>query len=58
MREVIVPGDVPWRHLWTGADYAPGSHPIAAPIGQPPVFYRPESAFATLFADLPKALAL
>lgn len=56
MREVIVPGDTPWRHLWTGADFAPGSHSVGAPIGQPPVFYRPESAFAPLFADLPGAL--
>ncbi len=57
MREVIVPGDMPWRHLWTGADFAPGSHAVNAPIGQPPVFYRPDRPFAALFADLPKALA-
>jgi alpha-glucosidase len=57
MREVIVPGDTPWRHLWTGADFAPGRHQVAAPIGQPPVFYRPESKFAALFADLSGALA-
>lgn len=57
MRELIVPGDMTWRHLWTGAEFAPGRHKVAAPIGQPPVFYRPESEFAVLFADLPKALA-
>ena len=57
MRKVILPGDAAWRHLWTGADFAPGSHAVPAPIGQPPVFYRPDSAYAALFADLPGALA-
>ena len=51
MRKVYVPGDG-WRHLWSGADIAPGWHEIAAPIGQPPVFYRPQSPFAGLFASL------
>ncbi len=56
-REVILPGDTPWRHVWSGADFAPGTHTIAAPLDRPPVFYRPESAFAALFAALPEALA-
>ena len=56
-REVVLPGEGPWRHCWTGEDYAPGHHTVAAPIGQPPVFYRPESNFADLFARLPEALA-
>ncbi len=51
-RAVILPGDAPWRHIWSGAEYAPGSHEVAAPIGQPPVFYRPDSAFAALFGGL------
>ena len=55
-REVILPGDAPWRHVWTGEDFAPGTHTIAAPFDQPPVFYRPDSAFAALFAALPQAL--
>jgi len=55
-REVILPGDGLWRHVWTGTDYAPGTHSIPAPIGQPPVFYRAESAFAALFAALPAAM--
>ena len=55
-RQVTLPGHAPWRHCWTGADYAAGTHTIAAPIGQPPVFYRPDSAFAPLFAGLAKAL--
>ncbi len=55
-REVILPGDAHWRHVWTGADFAPGTHAIAAQIGQPPVFYRPGSLYAELFAALPEAL--
>ncbi|WP_086607116.1 alpha-glucosidase [Erythrobacter donghaensis] len=51
MRKVYLP-DGDWRHLWSGADYAPGWHDVSAPIGQPPVFYRPESAFASLFAGV------
>lgn len=55
-REVILPGGEPWRHAWTGVDFAPGRHRIPAPIGQPPVFYRPGSAFAPLFAGLTEVL--
>lgn len=52
MRDVILPGDAPWRHCWTGQDFAPGTHSVQAAIGHPPVFYRPDSAFASLFAGL------
>ncbi len=51
-RQVILPGEGVWRHCWTGEDFAPGAHTISAPIGQPPVFYRPGSDFALLFAGL------
>ena len=51
-RTVVLPGRTAWRHCWTGTDFAPGRHEIAAPLGQPPVFYRPDSAFAPLFAGL------
>ncbi|WP_394657732.1 alpha-glucosidase [uncultured Novosphingobium sp.] len=51
-RNVILPGDAPWRHLWSGEDYAPGTHFVNAPYGRPPVFYRPDSPFALLFASL------
>lgn len=53
-RLVIVPGSAPWRHLWTGKDYQPGTHFVDSPYGQPPVFYRPDSQFAPLFASLEK----
>ncbi|AIT81937.1 alpha-glucosidase [Novosphingobium pentaromativorans] len=51
-RRVILPGSGVWRHCWTGKVYAPGVAEVPAPIGQPPVFYRPDSAFAQLFAGL------
>lgn len=56
-REVILPGDEPWRHVWSGADFPPGSHRVEAPFDAPPAFYRPSSLFAPLFAALPEALA-
>ena len=53
-RRVYLPGDkgTIWRHVWSGQDWTPGWHEIAAPIGEPPVLYRPESRFADLFASL------
>lgn len=51
-RRVYLPGKGTWRHVWSGADYAPGWHLVPAPIGAPPVFYRPESAFAELFRGI------
>lgn len=56
-RDVVLPGTQPWRHVWSGEDFAPGTHTIAAPLDRPPVFYRPDSAFAALFSDLPAVLA-
>ena len=41
-----------WRHLWTGISFRGGWIDIAAPLGQPPVFYRSGSAFEELFASL------
>ena len=55
-RALILPGQGLWRHCWSGADFAAGPHKVAAPIGEPPVFYRPDSAFAPLFASLREAL--
>jgi alpha-glucosidase len=51
MRKVYLPQGT-WRHLWSGTDFGPGWHDVEAPIGQPPVFYRPASAFAPLFAGV------
>jgi alpha-glucosidase len=51
MRRVYLPQGE-WRHVWSGEPYAPGWHEVAAPVGHPPVFYRPESAFAALFEEI------
>jgi alpha-glucosidase len=51
-RQVVLPGEGVWRHCWSGEDFTPGEHKVSAAIGQPPVFYRPDSAFAGLFAGL------
>jgi alpha-glucosidase len=50
-RRVYLP-EGEWRYLWSGQDYAPGWHDVPAPLGQPPVFYRPKSPFAALFGSL------
>jgi alpha-glucosidase len=55
MRKVYLPGEG-WRHMWSGQDYGPGWHDVPAPIGTPPVFYRPDSAFAALFAQIAQGL--
>jgi alpha-glucosidase len=52
-RTVILPGQEDWVHVWSGTAYPPGRREIAAPIGEPPVFYRTSSAFAALFQSLP-----
>ncbi|WP_127956653.1 alpha-glucosidase [Serratia microhaemolytica] len=42
-----------WINLWTGEAHSGGGEvTVAAPIGQPPVFYRASSEWATLFASL------
>ena len=51
-RLVSLPGEAEGIHAFTGQSYDPGTHEIAAPTGQPPVFYRPDSTFAPLFAGL------
>ncbi|AUX70871.1 alpha-glucosidase [Porphyrobacter sp. HT-58-2] len=51
MRKVYLPEGA-WRHVWSGQDFASGWHNVPAPIGEPPVFYRPDSAFADLFAGV------
>jgi alpha-glucosidase len=56
-RRVVLPGEGSWRHVWSGVDYACGTHDIAAPIGHPPVFYRTDSAFAGLFAAMQEIMA-
>jgi sulfoquinovosidase len=49
LRNVVLPGEETWRHLWSGEDLSPGQHTVGAPLGKPPVFFRSDSAFAELF---------
>ncbi len=56
VRAVILPGNGAWRDVWSGSDYAAGTHRVPAPLGQPPLFYRADSRFAALFAALPGVL--
>lgn len=55
-RPVVIP-DGDWVHLWSGEAFGKGTHEIAAPNGQPPVFTRADSAHADLFASIRKAFA-
>jgi alpha-glucosidase len=52
-RRVYPPAGATWIHLWSGARIEGGSAmEIAAPLGQPPVFFREGSAHAMLFVTL------
>ncbi len=42
-----------WIHLWSGTHHEGGQHlTLAAPLGEPPVFYRADSPHAPLFASI------
>ena len=48
-----LPAGADWVHLWSGERFAGGGQvEVAAPIGQPPVFWCADSAHAPLFAAL------
>lgn len=52
-RRVYLPAGAIWIHLWSGARIEGGrATEIAAPLGQPPVFFRAGSAHAALFDTL------
>jgi alpha-glucosidase len=55
-RPVVIP-DGDWVHLWSGKTYGKGTHDIAAPNGQPPVFTRIDSKYADLFAAIRTAFS-
>ena len=49
-RSVCLPaGD--WIHLWSGQPFS-GDVAVSAPLGYPPVFYRKESRFTSLFEEI------
>lgn len=49
--KVYLPDDR-WGFLWNQQEYGQGWHNVAAPLGQPPVFYRLESSWCDLFRSL------
>jgi alpha-glucosidase len=50
--DVYLPPDR-WVHLWSGDTFEGGAHvTVAAPLGQPPVFYRESSPYRELFEEL------
>jgi alpha-glucosidase len=52
-RVLYLPRGEQWVHAWTGETFAGGEKVrIAAPLGQPPVFYRAGCANEPLFAGL------
>jgi alpha-glucosidase len=55
-RPVVIP-DGAWVHLWSGKTYGKGTHDIAAPNGQPPVFTHADSKYADLFASIRTAFS-
>ncbi|WP_037074263.1 alpha-glucosidase [Rhizobium leguminosarum] len=52
-RLLYLPKGADWIHLWSGVVHAGGHEvTVAAPIGQPPVFYRADASFAATFTAL------
>lgn len=51
--EVYLPEDR-WVHLWSGREYQKGVFQVEAPLGEPPVFYRKDSGYASLFQEIRK----
>ncbi len=50
---IYLPAGADWIEIWTGARHEGGAEvTVAAPLGKPPLFYRPESAQAALFAGI------
>ena len=51
IRDLHLPED-DWIHLWSGTAYPGGRHRVAAPVGEPAVFYRSGSDWRELFKGL------
>jgi alpha-glucosidase len=50
-RKLYLPKDE-WIHLWSGQAFHGGWITISSPLGEPPVFYRKQSPFISLFNTL------
>ncbi|MBV9979456.1 alpha-glucosidase [Bradyrhizobium sp.] len=50
---LYLPTGTDWVHVWTGQSFAGGKDiTVDAPLGQPPAFYKADSAFGALFRGL------
>ncbi len=48
-----LPAGADWTHVWSGTTHSGGREvTLAAPLGEPAVFFREGSAFAGLFRSL------
>lgn len=45
-----------WVHFWTSREFRGGEVTIEAPLGYPPVFYRADSPWASLFESLRRSV--
>lgn len=58
-RSVYLPARADWTHVWSDTTHRGGGHvTVAAPLGQPPVFFRAGSNWEALFRDLRDLLSL
>ena len=56
---VYLPGPDSWVHLWTAETLQGQSNvTVAAPMGNPPVFYRETSAWKSLFQTIGNQFSL
>jgi len=55
LSEAYLPADH-WVHLWTSREFSGGEVTIEAPLGYPPVFYRADSPWASLFEGLRRSV--
>lgn len=55
LSDAVLPDDH-WAHLWTSREFRGGLVTIEAPLGYPPVFYRAESQWASLFEGLRRSV--
>ena len=54
-RQVLLPAEDSWIHVWSGETFSGGTHLVHAPLGSPPVFARHASPYAAVFAALAQA---
>lgn len=55
LARAVLPSDA-WVHLWTSREFRGGDVTIEAPLGYPPVFYRAESQWSSLFESLRRSV--